>query len=325
MDRADKRDREIARALTGFRSRLPGMDPSGVWLLIGDTLSELEAILPQSPDGRPWTELVRDLYEGLGYGGLSVGHVQKVRRIRNFVRRELGEESALFPDGALIRAQVSALEVAERFHALDPYRGRAALISCVRDGRKFAELKREYDAYLTRNPDRLPRKQATWLRKRTSPDNSEEGGLIERVLLSDPETFLGASAAILRPFRPADLSPFLKETRFGFRLTKNGEERTLGVGLVTKDLVGSRGTGDLLARLEFQSGFFDSYWSFVTADREAADKLCSGLEEIGIDRVGVLRLTRDDWDLIRHPSSAPTNPDRRRVLRPDPDQDPEPA
>jgi len=318
----DKRDRMIEKALSRFRTRLPGTEPGGVWLLIGDTLSELEAIIPQSPDGHPWTEVVRDFQEGLGFGSLSLGHVQKVRRVRNFVRRELREERDGFPDAAITAAQVSALEVAERLHALDPERGRTALISCVRDGRKFVELKREYDDYVSRNPDRLPRKQATWLRKRSSPIVADEGGLIERVILSDPETFLGASAAILRP---ADLSPLLKETRFGFRLTKNGEERTLGVGLVTKDLVGSRGPGDLLARLEFQSGFFDSYWSFVTADREAADKLCSGLEEIGIDRVGVLRLTRDDWDLIRHSSSAPPNPDRRRVLRPDPDQDPEPA
>lgn len=321
----EKRNREIARSLEGFRTKLARTEPSGVWLLIGDTISDLEAILPQSPDGRPWTEVVRDLHEGLGYGGLSVGHVQKVRRIRNFVRRELGLENALFPDSTLVRAQVSALEVAERFHAIDPDRGRAALISCVRDRRKFVELKREYDAYLEKNPERLPRKQATWLRKRTSSGGSDEGALIERVLLSSPETFLGPFPTVLRPFKPADISPLLRETRFGFRLTGDAEERTLGVGIITEALVASRGPGDLLARLDFQSGFFDTYYAFVTAEMDAAERVSSGLDEVGLDRVGVLALRRDDWEVIRHPSLTPPNPDRRHLLRPDPGGPDEPV
>lgn len=49
--------KRIARALTDLRGKLPQTDPSAVWLLLGDTLSELEMIVPQSPDGRPWTEL----------------------------------------------------------------------------------------------------------------------------------------------------------------------------------------------------------------------------------------------------------------------------
>lgn len=321
----EKRNREIARSLEGFRTKLARTEPSGVWLLIGDTISDLEAILPQSPDGRPWTEVVRDLHEGFGYSGLSVGHVQKVRRIRNFVRRELGHENPLFPDSTLIKAQVSALEIAERFHALDPDQGRAALIGCIRDGRKFVEVKREYDAYVERNPDLLPRKQATWLRKRNSQTGQGDDQLIERVILSDAEAFLGPSPTVLRPFKPADISPLLRETRFGFRLTGNADERTLGVGMITEALVASRGPGDLLARLEFQSGFFDTYYAFVTAEADAAERVSSGLDEVGLDRVGVLRLRRDDWEVIRHPSLTPPNPDRRHLLRPDPGGPDEPV
>lgn len=130
--------------------------------------------------------------------------------------------------------------------------------------------------------------------------------------------FLGPSPVILRPFRPVDLSPLLRETRFGFRLTRDSEERTLGVGLITEALVASRGPGDLLGRTEFQSGFFDAYWAFVTAEADAAERLSSGLDRIGVDRVGVLRMSRGGWELIRPPSLTPPIPDRRHLLRPDP-------
>lgn len=304
----------VAQILAGLQQKLAGADASAAWLNLGDALAELDELAPQSEGGRPWTDVVKAFHEGLGYGGLSVGHLQKVRRVRNFVRKVLEAEKVPFTDTEIVAAQVSALEVAERLHSLDPERGRAALLACIRGRRKFVDMRREYDEYVEQHPDRLPKKRATWLKKRKSSPE-DDAALVEKVILAESLAILGAASAVLRPFQPSKSSPFLKATDFGFRIAGSADERTLGVELLADSALSVRDPAELLAQLEFQSGFFDRYWIFV---RSAAPKVAwfsAIMDEVRLDRVGLLRLAEDGWETIRHPAPNPSVPDRRDLLR----------
>lgn len=305
----------VTQILTQLQQKLAGADASAAWLLIGDALAELSELAPQSVDGRPWTDVVREFHEGLGYGGLSVGHLQKVRRVRNFVRKVLEAEKVPFTDAEIVAAQVSALEVAERLHSLDAERGRAALIACIRDRRKFVDMRREYDEYVEQHPDRLPKKRATWLKKRRSSPE-DDAALVEKVILSEAAVILGTSSAVLRPFQPSKSSPLLKATDFGFRIAGSAGERTLGVELLADSALSHRDPAELLAQVEFQSTFFDLYWAFARADAAKVASFSAIMDEFRLDRVGLMRLGEDGWEAIRRPDFSPPAPDRRVLLRP---------
>lgn len=304
----------VAQILARLHQKLASADNTAAWLIIGDALAELDELAPQGADGRPWTSIVQEFHEGLGFGGLSVGHLQKVRRVRNFVRTVLEADKVPFTDSEIAAAQVSALEVAERFHSLDPERGRAALLACIRDRRKFVDMRREYDEYVEQNPDRLPRKQATWLKKRKSSP-ADDAALVEKIILAETAVFLGASSAVLRPFQPSKSSPFLKATDFGFRMFDPAGERTLGVELLADSSLSNRDPAELLAQLEFQSGFFDLYWVFARVDAAKVAWFSTVMQEVRLDRVGLLRLAEDGWEAIRYPDRSPPVPDRRALVR----------
>jgi hypothetical protein len=304
----------VAQILAELQQKLASADASAAWLNLGDALAELDKLAPQSEDGRPWTDVVQEFHEGLGYGGLSVGHLQKVRRVRNFVRKVLEAEKVPPTDTEIVAAQVSALEVAERLHSLDPERGRAALIACIRDRRKFVDMRREYDEYVEQHPDRLPKKRATWLRKRKSSPE-DDAALVEKVILAESVAILGATSAVLRPFQPSKSSPFLKSTDFGFRIAGSAGERTLGVELLADSALSTRDPAELLAQLEFQASFFDLYWIFAKADAAKIAWFSAILDEVRLDRVGLLRLAEDGWEAIRHPDGSSPVPDRRALVR----------
>lgn len=304
----------VAQILAELQQKLASADASAAWLNLGDALAELDKLAPQSEDGRPWTDVVQEFHEGLGYGGLSVGHLQKVRRVRNFVRKVLEAEKVPPTDTEIVAAQVSALEVAERLHSLDPERGRAALIACIRDRRKFVDMRREYDEYVEQHPDRLPKKRATWLRKRKSSPE-DDAALVEKVILAESVAILGATSAVLRPFQPSKSSPFLKSTDFGFRIAGSAGERTLGVELLADSALSTRDPAELLAQLEFQASFFDLYWIFAKADAAKIAWFSAILDEVRLDRVGLLRLAEDGWEAIRRPDPCPPVPDRRALVR----------
>lgn len=304
----------VAQILAELQQKLASADASAAWLNLGDALAELDKLAPQSEDGRPWTDVVQEFHEGLGYGGLSVGHLQKVRRVRNFVRKVLEAEKVPPTDTEIVAAQVSALEVAERLHSLDPERGRAALIACIRDRRKFVDMRREYDEYVEQHPDRLPKKRATWLRKRKSSPE-DDAALVEKVILAESVAILGATSAVLRPFQPSKSSPFLKSTDFGFRIAGSAGERTLGVELLADSALSTRDPAELLAQLEFQASFFDLYWIFAKADAVKIAWFSAILDEVRLDRVGLLRLAEDGWEAIRRPDPCPPVPDRRALVR----------
>lgn len=313
-----KDDHQTAGILNHLREKLLHTPSSSAWLPLGDAISDLEQAAPRAPDGSRWTEFICSFHESLGLGTLSIGHIQKIRRVRNFVRHYMSAGSGAATDRSICSAQFSALEVAERLHTLDPERGQVALTACVRGGQTFSDLKRQYAAYAAENPQRLPRKQATWLRNRVLAGSGSEESRIEKVILSDPALFLECTTGIIRPIRPAELPPLVKETRFSFRITSNATDRTLGVGVVSDTVIASRGPGDLLARMDFQSSFFDHYWAFVTAGGGAEETLSAGLDQMEIGKVGVLRLLQDDWRVVRRPLRGLSSPDRRHFLRRNP-------
>lgn len=302
----------VAQILDVLHQNLASAD-TAAWLLLGDALAALDELGAQSSDGRPWPEVLQAFHEGLGYGRLSVGHLQKIRRVRNFVRATSETGEACLTDDEISRAQLSALEVAERLHSLDAKRGQAALIACI-GGRKFVDMQREYDEYVEQHPDRLPRRQATWLQKRKSAA-SDDAALIENVILADPVTFLDGTSAVLRPFQPAKASRFTGATDFGFRIVGPAGERTLGIEWILEKSLSKRDMVNRVSDLEFQSSFFDVYWVFAKADTAKVELLSSVMDEVRVDRVGLLRLSGESRDVIRRPRSCPPSPDRRDLLQ----------
>ncbi|MDE3241042.1 MAG: hypothetical protein KGN33_18960 [Paracoccaceae bacterium] len=303
----------MAKILDSLQQRLSG--PGASWLTLGDVLAQLDELGTHSADGRPWTEVVREAHQQLGHGSVSLGHLQKVRRVRNFVRKVLETEGRPFSDSEIAAAQVSALEVAERLHSLDPELGKTALLDCIRARKKFVDLQREYDDYVERHPDRLPRKQTTWLKKRKSTAVSDDAALVEKIILAQPEVFVGMSMAVLRTFDPGKSSPFLKATDFGFRISGPHEERTLGVEVIADLSSTSKSPVAWIAQLEFQSGFFDHYWAFTRADAATVGGFSALMSELRINRIGLLRLLGDQTEVVRHPSSGSPVPDRRDFLK----------
>jgi len=305
-----------AQILAKLREKLAKSDSTATWLILGDAMADLEDIAPLSQDGRAWSEVIRDFHEDIGYEGLSLGHVQKVRRVRNFVRKVLKAEKIPFTDGEITAAQVSAVEVAERLHTLDQARGQAALLACIRDRRKFVDMRREYDAYIEQRTDRLPKRQTTWLNKRRVSTPTDDAAVVENILVDDPVTFLGAPNVVLRPFQPDDYSQFIKSTDFGFRITGPAGLRTLGVEVISDYAFLKKSPAELLAQFEFQSSFFDLYWVFARADAEKVKWFSSIMDKMRVDRVGLLRLLEDDrWEISRLPSHTPPSPDRRDLLK----------
>lgn len=285
------------------------------WLTLGDALAELDLLGPHCADGRPWAEFIKDVYAALGHGSVSVGHLQKVRRVRNFVRKVLETEGMPFSDSEIAAAQVSALEVAERLHSLDPELGKTALLDCIRARKKFVDLQREYDDYVERHPERLPRKQKTWLKKRKSAAVLDDARLVEKIILAEPEVFVGISMAVLRPFYPGKFSSFLKATDFGFRISGPVEERTLGVEMIADLSSASKSPVAWISQLEFQSSFFDHYWAFTRADAATVDGFAALMSELRINRIGLLRLVGDQTEVVRRPSFGSPVPDRRDFLK----------
>jgi hypothetical protein len=126
---------------------------------------------------------------------------------------------------------------------------------------------------------------------------------------------LGAASAVLRPFQPSKSSPFLKATDFGFRIAGPAGERTLGVELLADSALSHRDPAELLAQLEFQSTFFDLYWVFARADAAKVASFSAIMDEVRLDRVGLMRLAEDGWEAIRRPDGSPPVPDRRALVR----------
>jgi len=69
--RMSTQSQNAAQILSRLQQRLAGSNTSEWWLILGDALAELEEVGSNSVDGRPWTEVVREVHEKLGYDGLN--------------------------------------------------------------------------------------------------------------------------------------------------------------------------------------------------------------------------------------------------------------
>lgn len=296
---------------------LSAASAGAAWLPLGDALARLDEIGPQSQDGRPWVEVLREYHNASGHGDVSTGHLQKVRRVRNFVRDTLDMMEVSFPEGDIAAAQVSALEVASRFYALDPERGQKMLLECIRNGRTFADVSREYQNYVQQNPEQLPQKRATWLRKRQSNQGaSADSQLVEKIIIENPARFLGGMTGVLKPFDPGKMSPFVRSTDFGFHIKSTDGDRSLGIEMIADEAQIKRLPGRILAQLDFQSTFFDMYWVFMRTSRPCADELASMLKAVRLERIGLLWFDNEDgYQVLRDPDCRVPSLDRRDLLK----------
>jgi hypothetical protein len=132
------------------------------WLAIGDALAQLEDLSVRSENGRSWLEFLLEDLAAQGHQ-ITAGHIHKLKRVRNFVRRYPGKRQ--LTDTDIYKAQISALEIAERLHRLDADAGWKMFEECL-NGLSFADAKRQYDKFQDEHQDVLPPRQAAWLKKR---------------------------------------------------------------------------------------------------------------------------------------------------------------
>lgn len=305
----------ITLTLDTLRQHLAAGEPSSFWLHLGDAIAALEAISQKHMDGRTWLEVVNDLYGELGHEPLSLGHLQKIRRVRNFVRTALEQSSLHYSDKDIETAQMSALEIADRLYSLDQPKGREALVACIQDKRSFADMKREYQIFVEQNPLLLPKKQSTWLQKRTTTAReSTESAIVEKAIMSDPLCYLGTENAVLRSFEPGHVSHLIRKTDCGFRYRSSKGDQWLGVQFHKDFQLTRRDEISFLAMAEFQSSFFDWYWIFINGTAESAKDLNGLMSSLHIEHIGIASFEGGEWKVLRQPASSPPFEARRNWL-----------
>jgi hypothetical protein len=178
-------------------------------------------------------------------------------------------------------------------------------------------VSREYQNYVQQNPDRLPQKRATWLRKRQSSQGaSADSQLVENIIIESPERFLGGMTGVLKPFDPAKMSPFVRSTDFGFHIKSADGDRSLGIEIIADETQLKKSPGRILAQLDFQSTFFDMYWVFMRISRPCADELASMLNAVRLERIGLLWFdNKDGYQVLRDPDCRVPSLDRRDLLK----------
>lgn len=308
----------ILEALSGHLSQEAR---SRAWLAIGDALARLEQLEERNDEGRPWVEVLQAHLEGdSGTSSMSLGHLNKIRRVRTFVRASEKPDGSPFTDAELGSAGFSALEIAERFHKLDAVRGSQALSECILEAKPYTKLREEYEAFIQDHPDRLTARRMTWLKKR---EEQKAGHLpqptrtmIERILLEDPLLFFGASSVVVERFVPRAILPILGRTDFGFLVRAPREPlRLVGVEFIASNRIRKRDLHDLTAQVEFQSSFFDRYWLLSEAPASELDKVAGMLVDHLVDRVGIVRIEMERLQKVITAVRGDQPPEhRRRIL-----------
>lgn len=287
------------------------------WLLIGDAMARLDQLEETAEDGKPWTEILRDFLVTLpATDPVSAGHLNKVRRVRGFVRTTMKRDGGPYTDQELSGAQFSALEVADRLHSLDADQGTQALYDCVIHQRPFAEMRRTYEAYISAHSDKIPAKRATWLRKRqegVSPTPPQDDG-VEKALLSDPRRFFGVENVLMERFDPVSVLPILAGTDLGFRVMSSEGQIILGGVEVSLDRHIGKRRHVMISALEFQSTFFDRYWLFSNAETAALKQLAAEMDVHLVSRVGIAQLVETGWEILMQPQDRSPPLNRRELL-----------
>lgn len=297
------RSKDAKTILEELPEQLNAVAPGAAWLPMGDAIAALEAIGVQSADGRQWTEVVRDVYARAHGGDLSLGHMQKMRRVRNFVR-DAAARLGIDADGRIASVPFSALEIADRMHSLDAARGDALFLACVNGRKRYVDVKRDYEDFLQTHARDLPKKRATWLKKREeSGETFADARIIAKVLMSDPYLFTGRhTTVLLNAFDPAKVSPYLRATDFGYRVVSADDEQVLGIEVIQTQSLTRHTLSARLAGLEFQASFFDRYWVFLQGPDDPPATLLKALDELDVNRPGWIWLKADnDWEVIQRP------------------------
>lgn len=162
------------------------------WLTIGDALHALEARDAKTINGRPWHVVLQAFLEEQGLS-VTTGHLNKVRRVRKFVRDNIGSEIS---DDKLTetKVQFSALEMAERLHTLDQKAGAEALKDCI-EGLTFGEMRDRYEGFRDAHPELLPPRQLAWMRKRAIQKSDDATSVARRQEPRQPTDFAPSNVA----------------------------------------------------------------------------------------------------------------------------------
>lgn len=309
-----------AAVLTRLRAKF-SRSRDDYWLPVGDALLELENLEERSDAGRPWSEVLLEVLRDLPVSTVSGGHLSKIRRVTRFVRETLSPDGKHYTDEEIAKAQFSALEVAARLHSVSTEAGAQALSDCIQNGKSFADMRREYEAFLQSHPDRLTGKQATWLKKRQVKDKGPRPGQIfEGIFLDKPERFLGMpgkSGFVLEQFDPKRQLPILGGTDIGYRVKVRGQEDIyLGVMVSTAAKWTDADLQRLLADLSFQSTFFDRYWLVATAPRTEISFLISDLKLYAVSEIGVVHFDKgsEQSEILLEPSNKGGVLYRRKLM-----------
>jgi hypothetical protein len=289
------------------------------WLAIGDALAELEGLSSRAENGLSWQQFLLDELEAQGHQ-VTLGHLHKLKRVRNFVRRYPGERP--MTDADIYKAQISAIEIAERLHTLGADAGWKMFEECL-DGLSFADAKRQYDKFQDEHRDRLPPRQAAWRKKRElDPQDSDLEGPEKHVksyMIASAGERLGLNDAQAIPFNPSYHIGMLSNTAFGIKLAEEdggiiflGCKISLGVSLKGDDFVG------VLESLLFQASFFDQYFFVTDAQADLVAELNANVKRFGGVNIGILMCTPEgtiakDGTGLKMRTIEPV-PDRRRFL-----------
>lgn len=289
------------------------------WLAIGDALAELEELSLRAENGRSWQQVLLDDLEARGHQ-VTAGHLHKLKRVRNFVRRYPGQRA--LTDAQIYKAQISAIEIAERLHKLDADAGWQMFEECL-DGLSFADAKRRYDKFQDEHQDVLPPRQAAWRKKRElDPQDSDAEGpekLLKSAIIASAGELLGRNDAQAIPFDPSHHIAMLSNTAFGIKLAEEdggiillGCKISVGAPLRGNDFVG------LLESLLFQATFFDRYIFVTDAPAEGVAELKASVKRFGGANIGILICT-SEGTIAEHGTDLDLRtiepvPDRRRLL-----------
>ncbi len=144
-------ENELLSALTAERARS--------WVDVAETLTQLEALSRVSPTGRTWQDVLQDHMSKLGVP-ISAGHIYKIRRAYAFLKKNVPLGTSI---EELRGAKVSAIEVAERLHRLDPPAGIAALHDAIGDDPiSYVDLQARYEKALSNRPEMKSPRQLAW-------------------------------------------------------------------------------------------------------------------------------------------------------------------
>lgn len=166
--------------------RLLDGEAAGNWLLVGHVLSALEQHSLASPNGALWQDAIKERLEKAGHP-VSTGHLYKIRRAHQFIQELAPTAVSQTPP-----PKISAVEVAERLHRLDPEAGKQALQDVL--GPKpaaYVEIKKRYDQALEAKPEMKSARHLAWEKRKPDAPLSEFRSRAEGVFSGSEK---GASA-----------------------------------------------------------------------------------------------------------------------------------